>query len=368
MDICGPDGTTSLFFCKLLPNSRRFDRLWTMKAAYYGGSRQIEIRQCLPVAPGPGQVRVRVSHCGICGTDLHVYLGDLDHRIRLPEVIGHEGSGTIAELGPGVEGFSVGDPVVVMPIISCGQCPACHAGHYHVCHQLKVIGIEAPGAMQSSWTVPANLLFHLPPSLDLVQAALIEPVAVACHDIRMGEFQHGEYCVVLGGGPIGALIALVAKHKGARVLLTEINPFRIDMLRRLGLEVVDPRQPGWVERVMDETHGAGADIVFEVTGVPAGADMMTKVAKVRGRIVIVGVFAKPAPVDIYKIFARELRLIGARVYQREDFAEAIEIVASGAIPGPELITNIMPLEELRLGLDQMATGGDVMKILIDCQS
>ena len=100
-----------------------------MKAAYYGGSRQIDIRECVPVAPAAGQVRIRVSHCGICGTDLHVYLGDLDHRLRLPEVIGHEGSGTIAELGPGVEGFAVGDPVVVMPIISCGKCPACQAGN-----------------------------------------------------------------------------------------------------------------------------------------------------------------------------------------------------------------------------------------------
>jgi len=102
--------------------------------------------------------------------------------------------------------------------------------------------------------------------------------------------------------------------------------------------------------------------------VAAGAEMMTKAAKVRGRIVIVGVFAKPAPVDIYKIFARELQLFGARVYQREDFAEAIAIVNSGAIPGHELITNVLPLDQLRHGLDQMATGGDVMKILIDCQS
>ena len=338
-----------------------------MKAAYYGGSRQIDVRECIPVSPAAGQIRINVSHCGICGTDLHVYLGDLDHRIRLPEVIGHEGSGTVAELGPGVEGLAVGQPIVVMPLISCGVCPACRAGHSHVCHFLKVIGIEAPGAMQSSWTVPANLAFPLPSHLCLQQAALIEPVAVACHDVRIGELQHGEYALVLGGGPIGALIGMVAKHKGARVLITEINPFRIDMLRKLGLEVVDPRQPGWVERVLDETGGAGADVVFEVTGVAAGADMMTKAAKVRGRIVIVGVFARPAAVDIYKIFQRELRLYGARVYQREDFQEAIQLVAADAIPSPQLITNVLPLAELRGGLEQMANGGDVMKILIDCQ-
>ena len=337
-----------------------------MKAAFYEGSRKISVRECTPVDPGAGQVQVNVSHCGICGTDLHVYLGDLDHRIQMPEVIGHEGSGTITRVGADVQGFAEGDRVVVMPIISCGLCPSCVAGNYHVCHKLKVIGIEAPGAMQSRWTVPANLLFHIPEALSLKHAALIEPTAVACHDIRVAALQKGEHVVVLGGGPIGALIALVAKFKGAHVVVSEINPFRIKMMRDLGLEVVNPRETGLVEHVMNATGGAGADVVFEVTGVAPGAEMMTEVAKCRGRLIVVGVFAKPAPVNLYRIFQRELQIAGARVYQREDFDEALAILAVNGIPADKLITDVLPLEKLQYGLDQMASGGQVMKILMEC--
>lgn len=337
-----------------------------MQAAYYEGPRKISIRDCQPIDPGENQVQVNVSHCGICGTDLHVYLGDLDHRIKLPEVIGHEGSGTIAKVGAGVTGYQEGDRVVVMPIMSCGVCPACVAGNYHVCHKLKVIGIEAPGAMQSRWTVPANLLFRIPEALSLKHAALIEPTAVACHDIRVAQLQAGEHVVVLGGGPIGALIALVAQHKGAHVVVSEINPFRIRMMRDLGLNVVNPRETKLVEHVLQVTGGAGADVVFEVTGVAPGAEMMTEVAKCRGRLIVVGVFAKPVPVNLYRIFQRELQIAGARVYQREDFDEALAILAGNGIPADQLITDVLPLEKLQHGLDQMASGGQVMKILMEC--
>jgi len=337
-----------------------------MKAAYYEGSRKIAVRECQTIEPGDDQVQIQVSHCGICGTDLHVYLGDLDHRIKMPEVIGHEGSGTIVRAGANVKNFAEGDRVVVMPILSCGVCPACVAGNYHVCHKLKVIGIEAPGAMQSRWTVPANLLFRIPDALTLEHAALIEPTAVACHDIRVAQLVAGEYAVVLGGGPIGALIALVALHKGARVVVSEINAFRIKMLRELGLDVVNPRETDLKEYVFNATGGAGADAVFEVTGVAPGAEMMTEVAKCRGRLIVVGVFAKPAPVNLYRIFQRELQVAGARVYQREDFDEALAILASQGIPASRLITDVLPLEKLQYGLEQMATGGQVMKILMQC--
>ena len=337
-----------------------------MQAGYYLGKRQIEIRACVPRDPASDEVQIRMSHCGICGSDLHVYLGDLDHRIQMPEVIGHEGAGAIAKLGANVTGFREGERVAVMPIVSCGECRACRDGFYHVCQKLQIIGIERPGAMQSFWTVPAANLFRVPDTLTMEHAALIEPTAVAVHDVRMADLRAGEYAVVLGGGPIGALIALVARQKGARVLITEINPFRIKMLRGLGFEVVNPREDKWVDHVLAATGGAGADVVFEVTGVAAGAEMMTQALRSRGRVVIVGVFAKPVPVDLYKFFQRELSLTGARVYQREDFAEAIDLLATRAIEAPKIITNTMPLAKLKDGLEMMATGAPVMKILVEC--
>jgi len=147
--------------------------------------------------------------------------------------------------------------------------------------------------MQKLWTVPAHTLHRLPDSLSLKEGALIEPIAVACHDVRLGEVKADEFIVVLGGGPIGALIALVAKQKGARVLVSEVNPFRIKLLQEFGVEVVNPEETDLVALVEERTGGAGADVVFEVTSSKAGAEMMTKLPRVRGRIVVVAIFSQP---------------------------------------------------------------------------
>lgn len=339
-----------------------------MRAAFYNGNRNIQTGPCQPQTPSENQVQLRVSHCGICGTDLHLFHGNMDHRVQLPQVIGHESSATIEAIGPGVTGWNINDRVTVRPLDPCGQCPACRRGHSHVCQKLKFIGIDSPGAMQGLWTVPAHTLHRLPENLPLPTASLIEPIAVACHDVRLGEVVKDEFAVVIGGGPIGALVALVAQHHGARVVVTEINPFRIQLLQTLGLEVYDPRTTDIHALVQSETGDAGADVVFEVSGAAAGAELMTKLPGVRGRVVIVAVFPKPVPVDLHKFFWREMRLIGTRVYEPRDFEEAIALLAAGTIPFPKLITGIYPLDALKQGLLEMEQGADVMKILIDCAS
>lgn len=337
-----------------------------MRAAYYEGNETIRVDACAPVAPAAGQVQIRVSHCGICGTDLHIFHGKMDHRVSKPQVFGHEMSGVLTAIGEGVEGWTEGDRVTVRPLDPCGQCPACKAGHSHICMKLKFIGIDVPGAMQGLWTVPAHTLHRLPAALSFEQAALIEPVAVAAHDVRLGRVQPGDYAVVQGGGPIGILVALVAKNAGARVLVTEVNPFRVKLAGELGLRAVDPRETDVVEMVTAETGGAGADVVFEVSGSAPGADMMTKLVRTRGRIVVVAIFGEAPKIDLFKFFWRELQMCGARVYEPEDFDKAIAIAAAGTLPLAKLITNVYPLEGLETGLRQMERGGDVMKVLIQC--
>lgn len=337
-----------------------------MKAAYYEGRETIRVGECAPVQPAAGQVQIRVSHCGICGTDLHIFHGKMDHRVRVPQVFGHEMSGTLVAAGEGVESFAPGDRVTVRPLDPCGSCPACKAGHSHICQKLKFIGIDVPGAMQGLWTVPAHTLHRLPPSLSFEQAALIEPVAVACHDVRLGEVKAGDYAVVQGGGPIGMLVALVARQQGARVVVTEVNPFRIQLAGELGLEVVDPRETDVVKLVDEQTGGAGADVVFEVSGSQAGAELMTKLPRTRGRLVIVAIFGEQPKVDLFRFFWRELRLCGARVYEPQDFDRAIALADSGTLPLERLITNVYPLEGLETGLRQMERGGSVMKVLVKC--
>lgn len=337
-----------------------------MHAAFYEGHETISVGPCKRLAPGPGQVQVRVSHCGICGTDLHIFHGKMDHRVAFPQIIGHEMSGTITEVGQGVADWKPGDRVTVRPLDYCGNCPACLNGHSHICMNLRFIGIDSPGAMQGLWTVPDHTLHRLPSSLSFEHAALIEPVSVACHDVRMGELQAGESAVVLGGGPIGLLIGLVAKAAGARVVISELNPFRLALAREMGLDAVDPRTADVVRLVNERTGGAGADVVFEVSGSAPAADLMTKLPRVRGRIVIVGIHSQPAAIDLFRFFWRELKLTGARVYEPRDFDRAIEIAASGALPLDRLITKVVPLEGLAGALREMESGGEVMKILVRC--
>ena len=162
-----------------------------MKASFYTGNHTITTGDCVPVQPGPGQVQIAVSHVGICGTDLHIFHGKMDHRVKFPQVLGHETAGTIAAIGEGVTGYSIGDRVTVMPLDPCNQCPACRAGHSHVCMKLKFIGIDTPGGLQARWTVPAHTLHRLPENLSMEHGALIEPIAVACHDVRLGEVKPG---------------------------------------------------------------------------------------------------------------------------------------------------------------------------------
>jgi 2-desacetyl-2-hydroxyethyl bacteriochlorophyllide A dehydrogenase len=339
-----------------------------MRAAYYEGNESIRIGNCVPVTPSTGQVQIRVSYCGICGTDLHIFHGKMDRRVHLPQVIGHEMSGTIAALGPDVEGFAIGDRVTVRPLDPCGACPACRSGHSHICQNLKFIGIDAPGALQGMWTVPVHTLHRLPEALSLEQGALIEPLAVACHDVRLAEVQEGEFVVVQGAGPIGTLVALVARTKGARVVLSEVNPYRLALARELGLEAVDPRSIRLEEFVAEQTGGAGADVVFEVSGAAAGAEMMTKLPRTRGRIVVVAIFPEPPAVDLFRFFWRELKLMGARVYEAVDFENAIQLAAAGTLPLDRLVTTTVPLEELESGFREMERGGNVMKVLVECSA
>ncbi len=160
---------------------------------------------------------------------------------------------------------------------------------------------------------------------------------------------------------------MVARARGARVLVSEINAFRLKLASDLGFGTVNPKETDVAALVEKETGGAGADVVFEVTATAAGAEMMTKLARTRGRLVVVGIFGAPVPVDLFRFFWRELKLIGARVYEPQDFETAIELTAGGALPFPSLITDIRPLDQLEAALRDMERGGDVMKIVIRCE-
>ena len=335
-----------------------------MQTAAYTGSSTIEIRDIEPTEPAAGEVRIRVAYVGLCGTDLHIIHGNMDARVTTPLTFGHEMSGTIDALGSGVTGWSVGDAVTVMPLDWDGTCPACLAGNTHICQNLNFIGIDSPGALQELWNVPADTLVRIPAGTALDAAALVEPVAVAVHDVRRSELQPGDKAVVIGGGPIGVLIATVARNFGGEVAVIELDPQRRAQIEALGFTTLDPRETDQVAWVEQWTGGAGADIVFEVSGAAAAVLGATDLAKVRGTIVVVAIHPTPREINLQRVFWRELRLLGARVYQRVDFETAIELIADGVIPTDLMITRIVPLAETRAAFDDLEAGR-AMKILVD---
>jgi 2-desacetyl-2-hydroxyethyl bacteriochlorophyllide A dehydrogenase len=340
-----------------------------MSAVYYEGGGRFTVRPAELVEPGPGEARLRVVYGGICGTDLHIAHGAMDARIRTPQVIGHEMSGVVDAIGADVETVAVGDHVVVRPLDTRGETAA-DKGVSHICRDLKFLGIDTPGAFQSSWTVPAFTLHRLPPGLELRDAALAEPLAVAVHDVRRGHVAPDEDVVVIGGGPIGLMIALVARHAGGTVTIAEINAHRRALAEELGFATVDPSAADLAAVTEERTGGAGADVVFEVSGSTAGAAVMTKLAGLRGRIVVVAIFGgAPPPVNLFDMFWKELTITGARVYEPADYERAIELIASDALPLDRLITSVEPLQRVP-ELLQTLGGPDAtaVKVLVDCQS
>lgn len=335
-------------------------------AVRYTAARTLDTAPAPEVPPGPGEVELAPAYVGICGTDLHIFHGDMDARVAAPAVLGHEMSGRIVRVGPGVQDWAPGDTVTVMPLRWDDSCPACRAGHRHICHRLDFIGIDSPGAMQQRWTVPASTLIRLPDTLPLDRAALVEPTAVAVHDVGRASLREGEKAVVVGGGPVGILIALVARATGAKVRVVEPSAHRRALAEELGLITWDPAVEDVAALVGEWTGGAGAEVAFEVSGAAGGVDTAVEVLGVRGRLCLVAIHPRPREISLHRFFWRELTLVGARLYDRSDFEKAVALVADGTIPADRLISKVVPLTEAPAAFEALEGGGDVMKILVDC--
>lgn len=338
-----------------------------MFAAQYTGNKSFSIQSGASVPPSEGEVRLDVGYVGICGTDMHIYHGAMDARVAPPQIIGHEMSGIVAELGEGVTDFAIGDKVVVRPLDYCGECPACKAGHSHVCQNLKFMGIDTPGAFQSSWTVKARTLHKLPDGVTLKMGALVEPLSVACHDVSRANVTAGEHVVVIGGGPIGQLIALVAKAKGATVLLSEVSAPRREFAKKYGIETIDPLNNDIVAFVKEWSGNKGADAVFEVSGVQPAVDVMAEIAAVRGRICMVAIHTQKPNVDLFAFFWKELQLVGARVYEYQDFEDAIALIAENKFNLEPFISSVSQIQNIADAFSNMDGNPSGMKALVSLQ-
>ncbi|NJB82980.1 zinc-dependent alcohol dehydrogenase [Wenyingzhuangia aestuarii] len=337
-----------------------------MIATVYKGDKTFDVIEKEIEQPQNGEVRIKVAYSGVCGTDVHIYHGMMDKRVDMPQTIGHEMSGVIDAVGEGVVDYVVGDKVVVRPLDD-RKVKASDKGFNHICEELKFIGIDSPGSMQQYWNVPAFTLHKLQESTDLKLAALIEPLSVAAHDVRLSGLVKGETAVVLGGGPIGLLVAMVAKEVGAQVIISEVNPTRIAKAKELGFDAVSPLEVDLVEYVKSKTEDRRADVVFEVAGVQPALDVMCEVAGIRGRIVMVAIHGVKKEIDLFKFFWKELKLIGARVYEKEDYEKSIQLITANELPFEQMITDVQPLSKIQTVFENIDKNPDGLKVLMDCQ-
>lgn len=332
-----------------------------MKAVRYAGKEEIRYEDVPQPAINAGEALIKIAFAGICGSDMFIYSG-MHPRAKAPLIMGHEFSGAIAELPPGYRGdFAVGDKVTINPLLSCHACTPCKTGHSHVCKTLGLTGIDTDGGFAEFAKVPLNQLVKLPSGINMEHGAIVEPVAVAVHAIRSSALQIGDTVLVIGGGPIGMLVALVARHAGAaNILVVEPNEFRRGVLSGLGFKTLPAADH---ETIMQFTNGDGADIVYEVAGVQPAIDAAVKYCKIRGQVVIVSSFKKPVYTDLLRVNFAELNMIGIRVYTQKDFAAAVELVEKY----PEfskVITHKFPLQDAQKGIELMKQGADNLKVLL----
>jgi (R,R)-butanediol dehydrogenase / meso-butanediol dehydrogenase / diacetyl reductase len=316
--------------------------------------------------PGPGQVLLEVAYCGICGSDLH--FRDVPELFPAGTVPGHELSGRVAELGPGVAGWSVGDRVTVLPFAQCGECERCRAGEEQVCpHAVSNgvgLGTGRSGGYAQRMLVDETMLFALPDEVDDRAGTLVEPLAVAVRALERAALGRDEPVAVLGAGPIGLLMSLVLREEGhERFVLVSRNHGRADRAAALGLPTLSLAD---AEHGVLEALGAAPACVFECAGTPSAARLAVELVQPLGRVILVGMSLEPLDLAAPPILIKEIDLRGAIAYRRSHFARAIELLASGRIPTGELITGTASLDEAEaMFLALVAPGNAHIKILLE---
>jgi threonine dehydrogenase-like Zn-dependent dehydrogenase len=335
-----------------------------MKGAVTSGAGVMEIVDLPdPGEPGPGEVVVRNRAVGICGSDFHFFHGELD--ANYPRIQGHEVGAVVEAVGPGCERLEVGDRVAIHPISSCGHCYPCRIGRGNVCDNFSLIGIHEDGGLQERLRMPESQVFKTTETRPAL-VALSEPVSIAVRTVRRARVASGEHVVVLGAGPIGQAVCLVARERGASVLLLDRVAGRLDLAAGMGAETV--RWTGHDEAVAlarEWSGGEGPEVVVDATGVPDAIQAAVAMAASAGRVVIVGMSHHDVPLRVMAFTEKELDVLGVSCCQGDEFAEAVAFVESHGGDLERLITQEFPLEQapeaLRFAMEHPA---EAMKVVI----
>jgi L-iditol 2-dehydrogenase len=336
-----------------------------MKALVYTAPRQLQILDLPDPTPKTGEVLVRIRAAGVCGSDLHGFLGHSRKRVP-PLVLGHEFTGEVADGGQAA-GFGTGNQVAVYPIISCGICGYCTSDRENLCPSKRVYGLDLNGGLAEYVCVPARCLFRLPASLSFLEGSLIEPLANAVHVLKRLPDVRGQSGLIYGAGPIGMLCAFAAAQLGARrIAVVDRNPRRLASMSQLGVSrTVDATAEDPVSSILGWTAGHGVDFSIDAVGNRACRRNTIDCTAAGGTVVCIGLEEEVCAVDTRPLVTREVDLKGSYAYTRADFAEAISLLERKLLPWNDLVTKAQLVQGQAI-FDDLASGSSaIMKAVFE---
>jgi L-iditol 2-dehydrogenase len=345
-----------------------------VKVVRFHAPGDVRVEDAPQPSPGPDEVKLRVANCSTCGTDVKIFRFG-HHHIVPPRVMGHEIAGEIVEVGPQVSGWRVGERVQVIAAIPCGRCADCAAGRMTVCPNQESMGYHYDGGFAEYLIVPAKVLAvdglnRIPAGVTFAEASLAEPLACVLNGQTLARVGPGDDVVVIGSGPIGCLHVRLARARGAsRVVLVDLNATRL----RLAADLVAPdaalvgSEVDVVDEIAKRTDGRGVDVVIVAAASGRAQEQAVQLAARQGRISLFGGLPKDDPVialDANQVHYRELTVVGANGSSPAHNAQALELIAGGAVPVADLITHRLPLERTLEAFDIVARGEGI-KVTIE---
>ncbi|MGA2546575.1 MAG: galactitol-1-phosphate 5-dehydrogenase [Rectinemataceae bacterium] len=337
-----------------------------MRGLVYYGPEHLEMAQLPDPEAAEGEVLLKVKATGICGSDLHGYLGKTGRRIA-PMVMGHEFAGEVLELGPKVKGFNIGDRVVVQPVIFCGKCEPCKRGATNLCGNKKLFGVmDLNGSMADFISVPQRLLYRLPENIDYLSGAMIEPLAVAYGATRKVDVR-GKDVLIVGSGTIGLLLLQIVVASGPHmVAMSDVNDFRLGLAKKLGADhTINPGREDFAKSIGEMTEKKGFDVAFEAVGITPTVQQAMSSLKMEGSCVWVGNSEKDITLNMQEVVTKVLRIFGTYTYTHAEFGEALDMVKRGKVDMAPLISRVAPLEQgPEMFKLQTKTPGSLVKIIL----
>jgi 2-desacetyl-2-hydroxyethyl bacteriochlorophyllide A dehydrogenase len=341
-----------------------------VKAAVYKGVENIEVEDVPDPDAGPEDVVVKVHACGICGSDLHTYLHGA--FVQPGQVMGHEFVGEVVHVGGSVAGLAVGDRVTASPIVPCMQCARCKEGRYNLCGVAWTTGIAygRPGAfaefVKIQSPVVGSNVFPLGPEVTDAGGALVEPLAVGVHAVRLVEPVRGATALVLGLGTIGLQVVQALRAHGAgRIIGIDLSATRVEAAAAVGAEAFDGSDGAASVLSSVLAEGEEIDVVFECTGAAAVAAAALEVVRAGGTIVVLALYDDPITFDPTVLVQREIKLQGSIAYTSEDFQEAVDLLTTGVARVDPLITHREPLEKIGAAFSVQLRKDESIKVLVE---